>query len=78
MVYDLKALKDVINREVVDPMDHRHLNYEVKPFDTIVPTPENLVQEIWRRLEEPLKLPNARLQSIRLYETEDLYVEYPG
>ncbi len=78
MIYDLKAIKDVLNREVVEPMDHRHLNYEVKPFDTVVPTPENIVKEIWRRLEEPLKLPNARLHTIRLYETEDLYVEYRG
>jgi len=78
MIYDLKALKDVINREVVEPMDHRHLNYEVKPFDSQVPTPENIVREIWRRLEEPLRLPNVRLHAIRLYETEDLYVEYSG
>jgi len=78
MIYDLKAMKDVMNREVVEPMDHRHLNYEVKPFDATVPTPENIVKEIWRRLEEPLRLPNARLKSVRLYETEDLFVEYAG
>ncbi|MCL5743424.1 MAG: 6-carboxytetrahydropterin synthase [Acidobacteria bacterium] len=31
MVYDLKSLKRVLNREVVEPMDHRFLNYEVPP-----------------------------------------------
>ncbi len=51
MVVDLKDVKDILNREVVDPMDHRHLNYEVPPFDKVVPTTENLAVEIWRRLE---------------------------
>jgi 6-pyruvoyltetrahydropterin/6-carboxytetrahydropterin synthase len=76
MVFDLKRLKDVISREVVEPMDHRFLNHEVPPFDRVLPTPENLAREIWRRLEPPLRLPNARLRSVRLYETEDVFVEY--
>jgi 6-pyruvoyltetrahydropterin/6-carboxytetrahydropterin synthase len=76
MVFDLKRLKDVINKEVVEPMDHRFLNREVPPFESVLPTPENLAREIWRRLEPPLRLPNARLSGVRLYETEDLFVEY--
>jgi 6-pyruvoyltetrahydropterin/6-carboxytetrahydropterin synthase len=76
MVFDLKRLKDVINREVVEPMDHKFLNREVKPFDQVIPTPENIAREIWRRLAGPLQLPNARLHSVRLYETADLFVEY--
>lgn len=78
MVVDLKLLKDVMNREVVDPMDHRHLNYEVPPFDKVIPTAENLVKEIWDRLEPHLRFDHARLHTIRLYETEDLYVDYQG
>src|SRR5260370_7813786 len=46
MVFDLKALKEIINRTIVEPMDHRFLNYEVPPFDRIVPTAENLGPEI--------------------------------
>ena len=76
MVYDLKRLKDVVECEVIEPMDHRHLNHEVPPFDHILPTAENLAKEIWRRLEPKLRLPSARLESIRVYETEDLWVEY--
>lgn len=78
MVVDLKLLKDVIQREVVEPMDHRHLNYEVPPFDAVVPTAENVIKEIWRRLEPHLRFANARLHSLRLYETADLYVDYAG
>ena len=78
MVFDLRHLKEIINAEVVDPMDHRFLNHEVPPFDHVIPTTENLVVEIWRRLESRIAVPNAKLKNIRLYETTDLYVDYGG
>ena len=79
MVFDLKALKDIINQQVIDPLDHRHLNQEVQPFDQVVPTVENLAIEIWKRLVThfPAGSP-AALRNVRLYETEDLYVDYGG
>jgi 6-pyruvoyltetrahydropterin/6-carboxytetrahydropterin synthase len=40
-----------------------------------VPTTENVALEIFRRLQPALTMPNARLHSIRLFETEDLFVE---
>jgi len=78
MVFDLKELKAILNEEVVDPMDHRFLNREVPPFDRIVPTTENIAVEIWRRLEPRLQTTAARLKNVRLYETQDLYVDYGG
>jgi 6-pyruvoyltetrahydropterin/6-carboxytetrahydropterin synthase len=78
MVFDLRELKEIINAEVVDPMDHRFLNHEVPPFDQIVPTTENIAVEIWKRLHSRIELPNARLKNVRLYETADLYVDYGG
>lgn len=78
MIYDLKDLKDVMMHEVVDPMDHRHLNFEVPPFDTVIPTTENIAIEIWRRLEPRFAGAPARLHSVRLYETEDTFVDYRG
>jgi 6-pyruvoyltetrahydropterin/6-carboxytetrahydropterin synthase len=74
MVMDLKEVKEVLNREIVDPFDHRHLNFEVPPFDRVVPTPENIAIEMWRRLQPTL----PGLHSIRLYETPDLFVAYAG
>ena len=74
----MNTLKDVIQKNVVEPMDHRFLNYEVPPFDKIVPTAENVAAELWKRLEPRLTGERARLKNIRLYETEDLYVDYSG
>ncbi len=78
MVFDLKRLKDVLTREVVEPMDHRFLNREVPPFDRVVPTTENLAIEIWRRLAARLGENGTRLHGVRVYETEDFYVDYAG
>ncbi len=78
MVLDLKELKDVLNREVVEPYDHRFLNYEVPPFDHVIPTAENIARDIWLRLEPSLSRPGRQLRLVRLYETPDLYVDYWG
>src|SRR5215831_7920151 len=74
MVLDLKELKEILNREIVAPYDHRFLNYEAAPFDRVVPTAENLAREIWRRIEPHLTTERVRLHAIRLYETPDYFV----
>jgi 6-pyruvoyltetrahydropterin/6-carboxytetrahydropterin synthase len=78
MVFDLRELKEILNREVVDPMDHRFLNREVPPFDRVVPTSENLVLEIWKRIDTSISKPGVKLHNVRLYETADLFVDYGG
>jgi 6-pyruvoyltetrahydropterin/6-carboxytetrahydropterin synthase len=75
MVIDLKHLKQLLEDEILAPMDHRFLNHEVKPFDTVVPTAENIAREIWRRLDVQTSKSNARLAKVRLFETPDLYVD---
>ncbi len=75
MVIDLKRLKEILEEEIVAPMDHRFLNYEVKPFDMVVPTAENVAGEIWRRLESRISSPGIALAKVRLFETPDLYVD---
>ena len=78
MVYDLKQLKKILQREVIDPMDHRFLNFEVPPFDRVIPTTENLAIEIWKRVAPYFTGAGAALHGVRLYETEDLFVDYFG
>lgn len=75
-VVDLKALKDLINREVVQIYDHRHLNLEVPEFRSVNPTTENIAIAIWRRLQA--KLEGARLHRVRVYEMPDLFADYCG
>lgn len=75
-VIDLKELKDILNREIIDVLDHRHLNKEVPEFATEIPTTENIAIWAWRRLDGKLK--SAKLHRVRLYEHQDLFVDYYG
>jgi 6-pyruvoyltetrahydropterin/6-carboxytetrahydropterin synthase len=75
-VVDLKQLKDTMNSEVLDAMDHRFLNKEVEEFSKLIPTTENLAIAIWQRLVSKLKV--ARLHRVRVYETSDLFVDFYG
>lgn len=75
MVMNLKDLKDILEEEIVQPMDHRFLNREVPPFNTVVPTTANLAKEIWRRLAKRFAGGSAALVRVRVHETPDLYVD---
>ena len=75
-VMDLGELKAVANRELVDKLDHKNLNLDVPFLAGTIPTTENLVLACWRILA-PLVGP-ARLSRLRLWETENHYVEYDG
>ena len=72
----LKELKDIMNREVIEAVDHRLLNKEVAEFRDRIPTTENLAITIWNWLKPKLNV--AELHRIRLYETPDLFVDYYG
>jgi 6-pyruvoyltetrahydropterin/6-carboxytetrahydropterin synthase len=78
MVLDLKELKRILEREVIEPYDHRFLNYEVPPFDRVIPTAENIAVDIWNRLQPHFAGGRGQLHSVRLHETADLYVDYFG
>lgn len=75
-VVDLKELKDLMEREVVSAMDHRHLNKEVPEFTKLIPTTENLAVVAWKRLEPTLRV--AKLHRVRVYEADDLFADYYG
>jgi 6-pyruvoyltetrahydropterin/6-carboxytetrahydropterin synthase len=75
-VVDLARLKEIVEREVVNVVDHRNLNLDVPFMSDVIPTSENIVVAFWRRLE-PHVAP-SRLTRIVLWETDNNYVEYRG
>jgi len=75
-VVDLKKLKELMNSEVIDALDHRHLNKEIPEFQNCIPTTENVAIAIWNRLQSKLRI--AQLHRVRLYETPDLFVDFYG
>jgi 6-pyruvoyltetrahydropterin/6-carboxytetrahydropterin synthase len=76
-VYDLKALREVVEQRVVNEVDHRNLNLDVAWLEGVNPTTENLVVAMWRRLENAVP-DGVRLVRLVLWETPRNYVEYSG
>ena len=76
-VYDLKDLRDAVERTVIADVDHRNLNLDVEWLRGRNPTTENLVVAIWRRLEPELPA-GVDLVRLVLWETPRNYVEYGG
>lgn len=73
---DLTVLKDIIRSEAIDALDHRNLNTDVPFLAGVVPTAENIVIAIWKRLDA--RLPAGMLHRIVLHETVNNSVEYRG
>jgi len=74
-VMDLKLLSDIIQEEVLEKFDHKNLNLDMVYFKELNPTAENIVIVIYELLR-----PRIRADfdlSVRLYETERNFVEYP-
>jgi 6-pyruvoyltetrahydropterin/6-carboxytetrahydropterin synthase len=75
MIADLKWVKEVMDRYVIDHVDHRNLNLDVEFLRDIVPTAENLACVFWSRLVRPIS-EHARLVRVRVQETENNVATY--
>lgn len=75
MIANLADLDAFVEREIIEPFDHRSLNEDVPAFRKQVPTTENLCKEIFRRLKG---FPNAKLERVRVEETVNNSFEYAG
>jgi 6-pyruvoyltetrahydropterin/6-carboxytetrahydropterin synthase len=75
MIANLGELDPFVQKQVIEPFDHRYLNEEIAEFQALVPTTENLAREIYRRLKD---FPAARLERVRIEETSKNSFEYAG
>lgn len=76
MVLNLTDLKQAMNEQVVDWVDHKHLNYDVPWLEGCIPTTEVLAMRFWERLQSAL--PPGMLYEVKLYETEHNIASYRG
>ncbi len=76
MVLNLTDLKETINEQVIDAVDHKHLNYDVPWLEGSIPTTEVLAMRFWERLQSAL--PQGLLYEVKLYETEHNIASYRG
>ncbi len=75
MIANLADLDAFVEREVIEPFDHKSFNEDVPAFREAVPTTENLCIEIFQRLK---RFPRAKLERVRVEETGNNSFEYAG
>jgi 6-pyruvoyltetrahydropterin/6-carboxytetrahydropterin synthase len=76
MVLNLTDMKDIINQQVINWVDHKHLNYDIPWLEGVIPTAEMLAMKFWERLEHAF--PPGLLYEVKLQETENNIATYRG
>ena len=80
-LFDLKELKAILEEEIINRFDHKHLNHDVAELQECVPTTEVLCVLIWDIIEQRLLTINNRelaLHEVKIYETGKNAVRYLG
>jgi 6-pyruvoyltetrahydropterin/6-carboxytetrahydropterin synthase len=75
---NLKDLSELVNKLVIDQLDHKNINIEVDFMKGKLASTENIAIGIWEQLESPIAQLGAMLHKVQLFETENNSVEYYG
>ena len=75
---NLKDLSLVIQKYILEKVDHKNINIEVDFMAGKYASSENLAIAIWEQLEEPVRQIGAARHCVKLLETEKNSVEYYG
>ena len=75
-IVDLGQLKEIVNNNVINILDHSLFDKEVEWFNDKQPSSENLVIFIWSQIEPFLD--GVTLHRIRLHETPTIFTDYYG
>ena len=78
MGLDTVALKMLVDKEIIDKVDHKHLNLDVDFMKGVIPSTENIAVSFWNQIESKINSPKRKLYSIRIRETQNNSVEYRG
>ncbi|MDG1517041.1 MAG: 6-carboxytetrahydropterin synthase [Flavobacteriales bacterium] len=77
-IINLKWLSDLLNRKVIDQLDHMNLNLDVPFLKGKMVSTEVIAVEIWKLIADDILSQGAELFRIKLMETENNFVEYWG
>lgn len=75
-VIDFCRLEEIVDKVVITPFDHKHLNVEVPDFKALNPSVENIAKVIFHRLADPVAAAGPRLEAVTVWETSKTWCEY--
>jgi len=73
---DLRQLKQLVQRTILDQVDHALIDQDLPWFQERQPSTENMVVWMWEQLSAGLA--KGVLHRIRLQETPTIYTDYYG
>jgi 6-pyruvoyltetrahydropterin/6-carboxytetrahydropterin synthase len=77
-VMDLKQLSEILHGRVINKLDHKNVNLDVDFMKDKIPSTELLAVAIWDQIENDIRQCGCELHCVKLYETENNFVEYYG
>jgi len=77
-VIDLKKMKSIILEHVISKLDHKNVNLDVDFMKGKKASTEVIAMEIFHVLKPYFDQENVQLHVVKLYETENNFVEYFG
>ena len=77
-VIDLKDLKTIVRTHITYVLDHKNINLDVDFMKSKMASTEVLAVAIFEQLQSHIQTLGAELHSVKLYETENNFVEYFG
>jgi len=80
MVIDFSKIKKICNEVIMKPYDHQNLN-NIKPFDELNPTAENMSKVFYTVISNALDTMKnnknrAKVHSVKVWETSNSVAEY--
>ena len=76
-IVNLKTLNKLVEDNIINVLDHRQIDKDIKWFKDKQPSTENLVVYIWDHIFNLIPSP-AKLYKIKLQETPSIFTEYFG
>jgi 6-pyruvoyltetrahydropterin/6-carboxytetrahydropterin synthase len=77
-VAPIEHLDALVNRAVIEKLDHKHLDQDVPQFASLNTTVENIARVIYGELREPLAGAGLELDQVRVWETGKTVCTYRG
>ena len=74
----VEQLDRLVDREVIEKLDHKHLNLDVPDFAERNPSVEHIAQTIWRMLVESVAELEVTLEEVSVWETDKTVCTYRG
>tara|TARA_Y100001970_G_scaffold52986_1_gene67044 strand:+ start:17812 stop:18225 length:414 start_codon:yes stop_codon:yes gene_type:complete len=76
-IVNISELKDIVDKNVINILDHSQIQEDIEWFKTRQPSTENLVIFIWEQINPHIN-GKMKLHKIKLRETPTIYTEYYG